>query len=169
MSIEVLRRHLMRKPADDLVEPANDHFTTKNRTSSHSFASTSRLRSGRPSSISVRFTSTRRTCGSRSPRPTSCCGNPAALDDDESAALLAAADLVTPARTGVEFDYRGDVIDAHAPEMPTRFAKQLAQVVRGGVAVGMERDDAMRLAIRCARDSPPPSVACARRNPCATA
>ena len=56
---------------------------------------------------------------SRSPttRPTRCC---------------AAADLVTLARTGVEYDYRGDVIDAHAPEMPTRFAKQLTQIVRGG-------------------------------------
>ena len=78
------------------------------------------------------------------------------LDDEETGTLLAAADLVTLARTGVEFDYRGDVIDAHAPEMPTRFAKQLAQVVRGGVAVGMGREDAMRLAIRCARDSMPP-------------
>jgi hypothetical protein len=74
----------------------------------------------------------------------------------ETDALLTAADLVTLARTGVEFDYRGDVIDAHAPEMPTRFAKQLAQVVRGAVAVGVERGDAMRLAIRCARDSIPP-------------
>lgn len=74
----------------------------------------------------------------------------------ETDALLAAADLVTLARTGVEFDYRGDVVDAHAPEMPTRFAKQLAQVVRGAVAIGMEREDAMRLAIRCARDSMPP-------------
>lgn len=44
----------------------------------------------------------------------------------ETDVLLAAADLVTLARTGVEYDYRGDVIDAHAPEMPTRFAKQLA-------------------------------------------
>ena len=70
--------------------------------------------------------------------------------------LLAAADLVTLARTGVEYDYRGDVIDAHAPEMPTRFAKQLAQIVRGGVAIGMDRADALRLAIRCARDSMPP-------------
>ena len=78
------------------------------------------------------------------------------LDDEETGTLLAAADLVTLARTGVEFNYRGDVIDAHAPEMPTRFAKQLAQVVRGGVAVGMRREDAMRLAIRCARDSMPP-------------
>lgn len=75
---------------------------------------------------------------------------------DETSALLAAADLVTLARTAVEYDYRGDVIDAHAPEMPTRFAKQLTQVVRGGVAIGMPRDDALRLAIRCARDSMPP-------------
>jgi hypothetical protein len=78
------------------------------------------------------------------------------LTDSETDTLLAAADLVTLARTGVEFDYRGNVIDAHAPEMPTRFAKQLAQVVRGGVAVGMSRNAAMRLAIRCARDSMPP-------------
>ena len=70
--------------------------------------------------------------------------------------LLAAADLVTLARTGVDFDYRGDVIDAHAPEMPTRFAKQLTQLVRGGAAIGLERADAVRLAIRCARDSMPP-------------
>lgn len=78
------------------------------------------------------------------------------LSEAETEALLAAADLVTLARTAVEFDYRGDVIDAHAPEMPTRFAKQLAQVVRGSVAVGMPRSDALRLAIRCARDSMPP-------------
>ena len=57
-----------------------------------------------------------------------------------------AADLVTLARTGVEYDYRGNVIDAHAPEMPTRFAKQLTQIVRGAVAIGMDRADALRLA-----------------------
>jgi hypothetical protein len=74
----------------------------------------------------------------------------------ETETLLMAADLVTLARTAVERDYRGDVIDAHAPEMPTRFAKQLSQIVRGGLAIGMEREDALRLAIRCARDSMPP-------------
>lgn len=47
-------------------------------------------------------------------------------------------------------------MDAHAPEMPTRFAKQLAQIVRGAVAVGVPRQDALRLAIRGARDSMPP-------------
>lgn len=81
---------------------------------------------------------------------------PITVTDGETDALLAAADLVTLARTGVEYDYHGDVIDAHAPEMPTRFAKQLAQVVRGGVAIGMNRGEALRLAIRCARDSMPP-------------
>ena len=81
---------------------------------------------------------------------------PITVTDDETDVLLAAADLVTLARTGVEVDYRGDVIDAHAPEMPTRFAKQLTQIVRGAVAIGMARDEALRLAIRCARDSMPP-------------
>ena len=81
---------------------------------------------------------------------------PITVTDAETDILLAAADLVTLARTGVEYDYRGDVIDAHAPEMPTRFAKQLAQIVRGGVAIGMDRTGALRLAIRCARDSMPP-------------
>ena len=78
------------------------------------------------------------------------------LRDDEINRLIRAADVVTYARTAVERDYRGDVIDAHAPEMPTRFAKQLAQMVRGGLALGMNRAAAMRLALRCARDSAPP-------------
>jgi hypothetical protein len=78
------------------------------------------------------------------------------LTEDEQEAILAAADLVTRARTAVEVDYRGGVIDAHAPEMPTRFARQLAQVLRGAVAIGLDRAEGMRLAIRCARDSMPP-------------
>lgn len=81
---------------------------------------------------------------------------PEPVTDEETDALLAAADLVALARTAVEFDYRGDVIDAHAPEMPTRFAKQLTQIMLGAVAVGLGRSDALRLAIRCARDSMPP-------------
>lgn len=81
---------------------------------------------------------------------------PITITDDETDVLLAAADLVTLARTAVECDYAGNVIDAHAPEMPTRFAKQLTQIVRGAVAVGVDRGAALRLAIRCARDSMPP-------------
>lgn len=84
------------------------------------------------------------------------CAERIRISDPESERLLAAANVVTLARTGVDYDYRGDVIDAHAPEMPTRFAKQLAQVVRGAIALGMDRTSALRLAIRCARDSMPP-------------
>jgi hypothetical protein len=76
--------------------------------------------------------------------------------EEETERILSAADLVTLARTAVEFDYRGDVIDAHAPEAPTRFAKQLTQVLRGGIAIGLPRENAQRLAIRVARDSMPP-------------
>jgi hypothetical protein len=77
------------------------------------------------------------------------------LDPAQIKQLVAAANIVTYARTAVERDCRGDVVDAHAPEAPTRFAKQLAQMVRGGVAIGMTEPAAMRLALRCARDSIP--------------
>jgi hypothetical protein len=78
-----------------------------------------------------------------------------ALDDDDLNVLVKAANLVTLARTGVELDYRGNVVDAHDPEMPTRFAKQLCQIMRGGVAIGLDRLAARRLAMRCAKDSMP--------------
>jgi hypothetical protein len=77
------------------------------------------------------------------------------LTKDDAARILDAADLVTLVRTGVELDYRGDVVDAHAPEMPTRFAKQLTQIMRGGLAIGMGQAEAQALALRCARDSMP--------------
>ncbi|WP_347756098.1 bifunctional DNA primase/polymerase [Agrococcus sp. ProA11] len=76
--------------------------------------------------------------------------------DEEAEAILAAADLVTRARTHVVTDYRGNVVDAHSPESPMRFAKQLGQVLRGAVAIGRSREDALRLALRVARDSVPP-------------
>jgi hypothetical protein len=78
------------------------------------------------------------------------------LTNTEERRILRAADIVTLARTGVETDYRGDIIDAHAPEMPTRFSKQLTQIMRGGLAIGMSQAEAMALVIRCARNSMPP-------------
>jgi hypothetical protein len=81
---------------------------------------------------------------------------PATLTAAETEVLLAAANLATRARTAVEHDFRQDVVDAHAPEACTRFAKQLGQVVRGSVAIGLSRTDGMALALRCARDSVPP-------------
>jgi predicted transcriptional regulator len=77
------------------------------------------------------------------------------LSEDDEDTIVDAANLVTLARTGVELDYRGDVVDAHAPEMPTRFAKQLVQIMRGAVAIGMAQRYALQLVIRCARDSMP--------------
>jgi hypothetical protein len=78
-----------------------------------------------------------------------------ALLEDEQSRILEAADIVTLARTGVETDYRGDVIDSHEPEMPTRFGKQLTQIMRGGIAIGVPRQEALALALRCAHDSVP--------------
>jgi len=78
------------------------------------------------------------------------------LSDTEIDQLLKAADIVTMARSAVERDYRGEIVFAHDPEMPTRFAKQLVQLLRGAIAIGMIPADAMRLVLRCARDSIPP-------------
>jgi hypothetical protein len=78
------------------------------------------------------------------------------LNKREQEDLVAAADVVTLARTGVEIDYQGNVVDSHEPEMPTRFAKQLALIFRGALAIGIDRKAALALALRCARDSIPP-------------
>jgi hypothetical protein len=59
------------------------------------------------------------------------------LSDAQVDTLLAAANITALCRTGVEYDYRGTPIDAHMPEMPTRFAKQLTQIIRGAVAIGL--------------------------------
>src|SRR5262249_46080932 len=74
----------------------------------------------------------------------------------ETDRLIKLANTVTWARTGVERDYRGHVADAPASEMPTRFAKQLSQLMRGAVAIGILPTAAMRLATPCARDTLPP-------------
>jgi hypothetical protein len=78
------------------------------------------------------------------------------LSDKEEEQIAKAADLVTLARSAVERDYRGEVEFAHDPEAPTRFAKQLVQLLRGGISIGMTPAEAMRLVRRCARDSIPP-------------
>jgi hypothetical protein len=75
---------------------------------------------------------------------------------DEEDRIVNAADIVTLARTGIEADFKGNVIDAHEPEMPTRFSKQLVLIFRGALAIGLGRTPALNLALRCARDSIPP-------------
>jgi hypothetical protein len=79
-----------------------------------------------------------------------------ALADKDDAGLLALADIVTRARTAVERDFQGNPAFAHDLEMPTRLAKQLVQVARGGLAIGMEHCEALSTAERAARDSMPP-------------
>lgn len=78
------------------------------------------------------------------------------LDECEVDHLLALADLVTRARTAVERDYQGNPAFAHALEMPTRFAKQLVQLARGAIALGLGREQALTVARRGAADSLPP-------------
>lgn len=78
------------------------------------------------------------------------------LTDDERQRIFQAANLASYARTAVDTDHKGDVIDSHAPEGPARLAKQLTQLFRGLYVVGVSRQRAMRLVIRCARDCIPP-------------
>jgi hypothetical protein len=78
------------------------------------------------------------------------------LTEHDADRLMEVADVVTLARTAVERDFQGEPQFAHEPEMPTRFAKQLMQVARGGMALGMSHDDALNRALRCAGDSMPP-------------
>ncbi|MFC9051815.1 hypothetical protein [Streptomyces anthocyanicus] len=78
------------------------------------------------------------------------------LTDAEMESIFDLADIVTLSRTAVERDYQGNPLESHAPEMPTRFAKQLAQIMRGGMAIGRDREAALDLAARCAGDSMPP-------------
>jgi Homeodomain-like domain len=78
------------------------------------------------------------------------------LTDDENEAVLDLADLIARTRTAVQRTFSGEPAFAHATEMPTRIAKQLAQLLRGGLALGMNRDEAMRVVERCAADTMPP-------------
>src|SRR5207302_1976685 len=51
---------------------------------------------------------------------------------------------------------QGRVVDTHAPEAPTRFAKQLSQLFKGACCLHISRERALALARRVARDSMPP-------------
>jgi hypothetical protein len=78
------------------------------------------------------------------------------LTDDEAETVLDVADLLSRARSPVERDYKGEPLFAHALEVPTRLSKQLAQLARGGIALGMDREAAMAVVQRCAADTMPP-------------
>ncbi len=76
---------------------------------------------------------------------------PALTVEDEDR-LLDVADIATLMRTPARRE-DGVFLGMYEPEQPTRFLKQLKQLVRGGMAIGLSREAAMRAAMRCARDS----------------
>jgi hypothetical protein len=79
------------------------------------------------------------------------------MPDTMKDSLLEVADLVTCARTAVEYDRTSHHVEfAHQPEAPTRLTKQLLQVFRGTVLIGKTPKDAFRLVLRLARDTMPP-------------
>ena len=78
------------------------------------------------------------------------------LSEAEEDVIYDVADLITRTRSPVERDYKGEPLFAHALEVPTRLAKELVQLVRGGLALGMTRPAAMRVLERCAADTMPP-------------
>jgi len=78
------------------------------------------------------------------------------LTEGERLRIFNAANLASYARTAVDTDHKGDVIDSHAPEGPARLTKQLTQLFRGLYVVGVDRSRALQLVIRCARDCLPP-------------
>lgn len=86
--------------------------------------------------------------------------NPALLIEpfeQEHDALIDAAMVTTHLRTNVERDLRTkELEDVDQIEAATRFTKQLGQMFRGACLIGMDRADALRLAVRVARDSVPP-------------
>ena len=79
----------------------------------------------------------------------------AVLTDADHWVLMRMANLVTLVRTAVRTDFRGEPLEAHMPEAPTRFAKMLGQFVRGALSLGMDHDRAMELARRVAHGSMP--------------
>jgi hypothetical protein len=78
------------------------------------------------------------------------------LTEHEREHIRKAADLTALCRTAVANDFRGEPERPHAHEAATRLAKQLVQMMRGGLAIGLSRRDALALALRGARDSMPP-------------
>jgi len=70
--------------------------------------------------------------------------------------LIDLADIVTRARSGVARDYQSrDILYLPEPEAPTRFAKQIAQLMAAMIRIGVEGSEAWRLAQKVGWDSVP--------------
>jgi hypothetical protein len=84
-------------------------------------------------------------------------GPPIDLEAEARANFQRLATLVATLRTAVEHDQRGAPTFGHQPEVASRLIKQLGQVMRGAVAIGLTDDEAQKLAKRIARDTVPPT------------
>jgi hypothetical protein len=77
------------------------------------------------------------------------------LSKDEVEIIKSLANVVTLCRTSVHYEGNSPAW-AHAPEMPTRLAKQLVQIRRGGLALGLSAQRMSEVIGRCAADTMPP-------------
>lgn len=78
------------------------------------------------------------------------------LPDEYTEPLVALADMVTRARSGVARDWQTrDMLYLPEPEAPTRFAKQVAQLMAAMLAMGVKPGEAWRLARKVGWDSVP--------------
>ena len=78
------------------------------------------------------------------------------LPDRFTEPLIALADIVTRARSGVARDRQTrDILYLPEPEAPTRFAKQIAQLMAAAIAIGVSETEAWRLARKVGWDSVP--------------
>lgn len=78
------------------------------------------------------------------------------LPDRFTEPLIALADIVTRARSGVARDWKTrDILYLPEPEAPTRFAKQIAQLMAAMIRIGVSEDRAWRLARKVGWDSVP--------------
>lgn len=69
------------------------------------------------------------------------------LPDRFTEPLITLADIVTRARSGVARDRQTrDILYLPEPEAPTRFAKQIAQLMAAAIRIGVSESEAWRLA-----------------------
>ena len=78
------------------------------------------------------------------------------LPDRFTESLIALADVVTRARSGVARDYQTrDILYLPEPEVPTRLVKQIAQLMAAALAIGVDEGEAWRIAHKVGWDSVP--------------
>jgi hypothetical protein len=83
---------------------------------------------------------------------------PARLSEGAEDRLVDVATFVALARTGVVYEGQGKsrvITGIPTPEEPTRLAGQLTRLARCAVALGLDEEEALRLAIKAAIDSVP--------------